>query len=362
MKKCPTCGKTFDDGMKFCQSDGTPLTAEEPAADVDPFKTMVVSSKVAASGADDVLETSGADDAMKTMVVSDDERREMMSGGEAAKLPDLPAPPEPPKFDEPDLRSPSFGNLSGTSSSSQPPSTPPFSAGSKNKDFFDGEEPPTMIQNDFKPAIDSAPTGPIPSPFDASMPPGYQPPSTPPFQKSAPKPPETPSFQSSEPDQPETPAFQPPPFQEPEPPPSPFGQTPFDNSAFGAADNSYNQPVQQQEWTPPPAPDANWQNQEIGANTPFQPPAAGTGQNQTLAVVSLILGGVSFVCFGPLLSIPAIITGYMQKKNIKRSPEEYGGSGMATAGIILGVVNIVLIAAFLLIYIIVIAGAVAGNR
>src|SRR6476646_7806802 len=51
MKKCPTCGKTFDDNMRFCQVDGTPLVddasaatpepppAEEPA--FDPFATIV---------------------------------------------------------------------------------------------------------------------------------------------------------------------------------------------------------------------------------------------------------------------------------------------------------------------------------
>src|SRR5947199_8858737 len=48
MKTCPTCGKTFDDNMRFCQSDGTPLvddapavpepTAEEP---FDPYATIV---------------------------------------------------------------------------------------------------------------------------------------------------------------------------------------------------------------------------------------------------------------------------------------------------------------------------------
>ena len=38
MKQCPTCDKTFDDAMRFCQSDGTPLVADEP---LDPYKTMV---------------------------------------------------------------------------------------------------------------------------------------------------------------------------------------------------------------------------------------------------------------------------------------------------------------------------------
>ena len=335
MKKCPTCGKTFDDAMKFCQSDGTPLTAEEPA-DVDPFKTMVVSSQDASGetgsgsssgGTDDVSDPTGA---MKTMVVSEDERREMLSGGESASPLDFPAPPEPPKFSEPDLQSPSFGDLSGGISANKPDNfgSSPFSAGDKKDDIFGDEEPPTMMQNEF-PAIDSSPTGPIPSPFDASMPPGYQPPSAPPFQKDVPK---------FEPKPPETPSFQKPEFKDPEPPSSPFGQTPFG----GAANQSYNQPLQQQEWTPPPAPEASWQNQDIGQNTPFQPPPANAGQDNTLAIVSLVCGIASILCCGLLTGIPAIITGYIARNRVTENPMQYGGGGMAMAGMILGGISIVL--------------------
>ena len=39
MKKCPTCDKTFDDSMKFCQVDGTALVDDAPA--FDPYATMV---------------------------------------------------------------------------------------------------------------------------------------------------------------------------------------------------------------------------------------------------------------------------------------------------------------------------------
>ena len=43
MKRCPTCQKTFDDAMRFCQTDGTPLVADEAPA--DPYKTMVASAE-----------------------------------------------------------------------------------------------------------------------------------------------------------------------------------------------------------------------------------------------------------------------------------------------------------------------------
>ncbi len=41
MKKCPTCDKTFNDGMRFCQTDGTPLVEAADDANKDPYKTTV---------------------------------------------------------------------------------------------------------------------------------------------------------------------------------------------------------------------------------------------------------------------------------------------------------------------------------
>ena len=43
MKRCPTCQKTFDDAMRFCQTDGTPLV--EDVTPADPYKTMVASKE-----------------------------------------------------------------------------------------------------------------------------------------------------------------------------------------------------------------------------------------------------------------------------------------------------------------------------
>ena len=112
------------------------------------------------------------------------------------------------------------------------------------------------------------------------------------------------------------------------------------------------------EWTPPPAPDASWQNQEIGSNTPFQSPPRGVAtQNNTLGLVSLILGILSFVCLGFLGSIPAIILGLMQRSKIKNNPAEYGGAGMAVAGIILGVLNVIVTIVILILY----AGLIFAN-
>ena len=46
MKKCPNCQKTFDDNMKFCQTDGTALVVvADNKPKEDPYATMVANVK-----------------------------------------------------------------------------------------------------------------------------------------------------------------------------------------------------------------------------------------------------------------------------------------------------------------------------
>jgi hypothetical protein len=107
---------------------------------------------------------------------------------------------------------------------------------------------------------------------------------------------------------------------------------------------SYNSPFETPssapaaEWTPPPAPDSNWRNQEIGSNTPFQPPPAGVaGQNKTLPIISLVLGIMSLCCYvSPITGIAAVITGFLGMKNASNDPNTYGGKGLAIAGMATG--------------------------
>jgi len=150
-----------------------------------------------------------------------------------------------------------------------------------------------------------------PSPFDVPTPSGYQ----------------SPSLSS--------------PFKEPEPmfdePRESFNQSPFGNSPM----------MQQSEWTPPPAPDANWMNQGIGQNTPFQPPAIAQAQDRTLAIVSLVCGILSLTCCGAITGIAALVTGFMAKNNVDANPEQYGGRGMALAGMILGGIGVLLTVLYL---------------
>jgi hypothetical protein len=61
-----------------------------------------------------------------------------------------------------------------------------------------------------------------------------------------------------------------------------------------------------------------------------------------LAITSLVLGILSIGCLFFVAGIPAIITGAIARKRAGQSPEQYGGAGLALAGLILGCVGTVL--------------------
>lgn len=331
MKKCPTCQKTYDDNLRFCQTDGTPLVDDAPAA--DPYATMVAgrdellssipsndAPKVSADD-DDLLDIPEDNDMGKTMVVSEAERKDMFETPSSNPIPPpsygqddfavedkrsgadtLLSQPEPPKFSEPDLTPPSFGDLSSSSPSSNAPNSP-----------F-GNEPPKYNDSPFSSDFDQPKkednnpfNTPIPSPFDQQMPPSYNAPSTPPF--------EPPAFKVEE--------------AKAEALNTPFAdEVSYGNQAV-AAESS---------WTPPAAQDQGWGNQNTGQNTPSQPPPAGAqGENKTLAIVSLVLGVLSIPCCGFLIfGIAAIVTGFIAKSKADNNPREYGGRGLALAGIGIG--------------------------
>lgn len=277
--------------MRFCQTDGTPLGEDAP---LDPYKTMVArpgdiaaamppadaSEEPIPPPRDDeqVLEIPAESDPNKTMYASEEEiRREMdahdSKDEQVIDIPPLVDAPAPPKFNEPEVTPPSFG---GTPAPPSPFSTPSGGGG---------------MPSPFT-------TPPIPSPFSE--------------QKAS-------TIEST-----------PPPMMDPESAYETPQMNPFNSPGGGA--------MAQAQWTPPPAPDSSWQNQQIGQNTPFQPPASGTGSlNQTLPIVSLVLGIISLCCYvSPLTGIGALVTGYLALKNIKTDPSTYGGRGLAIAGMAIG--------------------------
>ena len=280
MKRCPTCDKTFEDSMKFCQTDGTPLlSADETSEDMmktmvsspsdissspfDSFKTMVGDSTSAGSAGQN---ETGSDDSVKTQILSREEMdNEFGSGEMKGEMAKDVSPPSP------------FGD-----------STPSWM------------DSPDKSSNDFSSTS---------SPFDEINSPDYRSSSSP--------------------------------FQQPEPM---FGkpEDSFNQSPYGSQADTYNSPMQQSEWTPPPAPMSEWQDQSIGQNTPFQPPISGQGDDKTLAIVSLVCGILSLTCCGPVTGIAALITGYMAKNNVEGNPQQYGGRGLALAGMIMGGISLVL--------------------
>lgn len=63
----------------------------------------------------------------------------------------------------------------------------------------------------------------------------------------------------------------------------------------------------------------------------------------TLAMVSLIAGIAGFTVFPIIGSIVAIITGFMARQETRAVPPKASGDGMATAGIIMGFVQVALL-------------------
>jgi hypothetical protein len=308
MKKCPTCGNTFDDGLRFCQTDGTPLIeAAGEARQSDPFQSVV-------SFQDDSETETKVRDRMDTSVSDASPTSSFDSFGSLGK-------PGFPKFSEPGLSSPSFGDLASPESnlsSSSPKS------GNDSGDatlVFDSKGIPEDYSTGFdpKPLPNDPPTqnsAPIPSPFENPRSTGYEPPS----------------------------------YKEPEPDfggqSDPFNQTPFGQAQtpFGNASNPYNPAMQQGNWAPVPTSGASeWQDQGFGGNAQFQPPmGAAQGQNQTLAIISLVLGLISIPCCGSVvLGLGALVTGYLAKKKADQNPAEYGGGNLALAGMIIGAITTV---------------------
>jgi hypothetical protein len=108
---------------------------------------------------------------------------------------------------------------------------------------------------------------------------------------------------------------------------------------------------------PPPPPPPGPVPAPAPAPAPASPPPPAAAiptalPNAPSALWSLILGILSFVCGGFITAIPAIICGHVGRSAVRKSGGTLGGGGMATAGLILGyialVLNILIIPAILI--------------
>jgi Domain of unknown function (DUF4190) len=299
------CPKEFPDNLNFCQICGARLT--EVVAE-DPFKTVVASSSL--KNDNEIFNISESTskpeiepiDAMKTMMVSNIVTPELIVSEVMPEPIVAEIAIEPPFFNEPEIQLTDFDKFSKPASQSS-------------------ELDATLISSEI-PNFDGTFTG-MPLPSDSP----YRSPTDEPISSPFAQPLSNP-FDSPLP-------YESPTFKEPElvvPSNSPLG-SPFSNPSV-----PYGQQNQmEQAWTPPPAPDANWGNQGVGQNTPFQTPPISSGQNQTLAIVSLVLGILSICCYiGWATGPAALITGWLHRKKVKENPAEFTGDGLALAGMITG--------------------------
>ena len=83
---------------------------------------------------------------------------------------------------------------------------------------------------------------------------------------------------------------------------------------------------------------------------PYMPPAVSqqpayamaTPPTSTAATVSLVFGILAYVVLPVIAAIIAVVAGHMARREIRNSGGQIGGSGMATAGLVLGYIQIAL--------------------
>jgi hypothetical protein len=137
----------------------------------------------------------------------------------------------------------------------------------------------------------------------------------------------------------------------PPPPPEGYGQQPPPPPGGSAPPPppSYGDPA------PPPSygsapPPGNYGQPAYGGGVP---------KSSVMAIVSLVTGILGLVCCGWfLLSVAAVVTGYLGKKEIAESQGMKTGAGLAKWGFILGIIGIVL---GILSWIVTLSGAVDTN-
>lgn len=91
------------------------------------------------------------------------------------------------------------------------------------------------------------------------------------------------------------------------------------------------------------SPLANRSPSDVATAPQFGMVAGGSSRDQTLPMISLVLGIISMflVCCagGILLGLPAAIIGFLAMRNIESNPVKYGGRGLAIGGMVLGIIT-----------------------
>jgi hypothetical protein len=95
----------------------------------------------------------------------------------------------------------------------------------------------------------------------------------------------------------------------------------------------------------PPAAYPGYQTPVPYYYAPYYPPGSALKKNDDLAIASLICALCSYIVIPLLPAVAAIILGFISREHIRKNPAQLGGEGMALAGILLGMVNILIIVA-----------------
>ena len=265
--------------MRFCQTDGTALVEAAPA--VDPYKTMVARPE----------------DLAAAIPPATPAAPEPQAEEEVLQIPPIETDPKKTMYvSEAELRG-AMQEADGPDEQVMDLSPPP----------------PAFIEQEAAPFGDKQDSGiskttpPIPSPFGTGSAEIEQP-------AFAAREPEAPSFIQAE-------------------PPAP-ASNPFNEPA----------PIEKADFSPTPAAPQHSRQPEEMQNPQYQPGSglAAAGQNKTLAIVSLVAGilGLTLCCGTLLPSLIAIVTGFMARGKASGDPVNYGGGGLAVAGLITGVLGL----------------------
>jgi hypothetical protein len=83
-------------------------------------------------------------------------------------------------------------------------------------------------------------------------------------------------------------------------------------------------------------------------------------QTNVLAIISLVSGILAWLGVFGLGGIIAVVCGHIAKNQIRGSAGRMGGDGIATAGLVLGYVNLALALVALCLFVLVTVGVISG--
>lgn len=84
------------------------------------------------------------------------------------------------------------------------------------------------------------------------------------------------------------------------------------------------------------------------------PPLPSSQKNHPRAVAALVCAVVGLLFFGIVLGVVAIVLGYQARNAIRLDPLKFKGDGIALAGLVLGIIDVVA-------YVAIVAGGLGGS-